>query len=97
VYYRGKGEITNNACVEIVLPKYVCDIATNFTIQICDIYDGFMPKIYSVGEVINNRFMVYGGNGCFSWEVRGSRWDIVVEPDKNDVVVYGEGPYKWYS
>jgi hypothetical protein len=97
VYYRGRGEITNDTCVEILLPEYVADIATNFTIQICDIYDGVVPKTYSTGEVINNRFMVYGLNGRFSWEVRGSRGDIVVEPDKNEVTVYGEGPYKWYS
>jgi hypothetical protein len=97
VYYRGCGEITNDTSVEIVLPDYVCDIATNFTVQICDIYDGLKPKIYSAGEIISNRFMVYGENGRFSWEVRGSRGDIVVEPYKNEIVVYGEGPYKWYS
>jgi hypothetical protein len=97
VYYRGCGEITNDKSVEIVLPDYVCDIATNFTVQICDIYDGLKPKIYSAGEIISNRFMVYGENGRFSWEVRGSRGDIVVEPGKNEIVVYGEGPYKWYS
>jgi hypothetical protein len=97
VYYRGRGEITNDTSVEIVLPEYVCDIATNFTVQICDIYDGLKPKIYSAGEIISNRFMVYGENGRFSWEVRGSRGDIVVEPYKNEIVVYGEGPYKWYS
>ena len=79
------------------MPDYVCDIATNFTVQICDIYDGLKPKIYSAGEIISNRFMVYGENGRFSWEVRGSRGDIVVEPYKNEIVVYGEGPYKWYS
>ena len=97
VYYRGHDEITNNTCVEIILPEYVADIATNFTIQICDIYDGVAPKTYSAGEVISNRFMVYGENGNFSWEVRGSRGDIVVAPNKNEVIVYGEGPYKWYS
>jgi hypothetical protein len=97
VYYRGRGEITNNISVEIVLPEYVCDIASNFTIQVCDIYDGFTPKTYSVGEVINNQFMVYGTNGHFSWEVRGARGNIIVEPYKNEIVVYGEGPYKWYS
>jgi hypothetical protein len=97
VYYRGRGEITNNTCLEIVLPEYVSDIATNFTIQICDIYDGVGPKSYSAGEVISNRFMVYGENGRFSWEVRGTRGGILVEPDKSEVDVYGEGPYKWYS
>ena len=95
VYYRGHGEIIDNTSSEIVLPTYVSTIATNFTIQICDIYDGSHPKTYSVGEVNNNRFIVYGANGRFSWEVRGSRGDIVVESDKNEIVVYGEGPYKW--
>ena len=95
VYYRGQGEITDNTSSEIVLPTYVSTIATNFTIQVSHIYDGSHPKTYSVGEVINNRFAVYGENGRFSWEVRGSRGDIVVESDKNEIVVYGDGPYKW--
>ena len=97
VYYRGRGEITNAASVEITLPEYVCAFARDFTIKVTNIYDGTSPKIYSAGEVIHNRFTVYGGNGCFFWTVTGSRGNILVEPDKNSVIVKGDGPYKWYE
>jgi hypothetical protein len=97
VYYRGRGEITNDICVEINLPDYVCAFARDFTIKVTGIYDGTPAKIYSAGEVINNRFMIYGGNGCFYWTVTGSRGNILVEPDKNAVIVKGDGPYKWYE
>jgi len=40
VYYRGKGEITNNYNTTIMLPDYVEKLATDFTIQITHIYDG---------------------------------------------------------
>jgi hypothetical protein len=39
VYYRGKGEITNNEFVEISLPDYVTNLATDFTVQISPIHN----------------------------------------------------------
>jgi len=95
VYYRGKGEITNNESVEIELPDYVCDIAKNLTIQISGIYDGSGLKLYNADFVVNNKFNVYGPNGKFSWIVHGSRADIEVEPSKHNTIVKGNGPYKW--
>jgi hypothetical protein len=97
VYYRGRGEITNNSCVEICLPNYVCDFARNFTIKVTSIYDGTPPKTYSPGEIINNRFNVYGENGQFYWTVTGSRGSILIEPEKSSIIVRGDGPYKWYE
>ena len=97
VYYRGREEITNNSCVEICLPNYVCDFARNFTIKVTSIYDGTPPKTYSPGEIKNNRFTVYGANGCFFWTVTGSRGNILIEPDKENIVIKGDGPYKWYE
>jgi hypothetical protein len=38
---------------------------------------------------------VYGDNCEFFWVVHGKRGTIDVEPLKTDVVVEGEGPYKW--
>jgi hypothetical protein len=97
VYYRGRGEITNNTCAEVYLPNYVCAFARNFTIKITSIYDGTTHKIYSPGEIKNNRFTVYGGNGHFYWTVTGSRGNILIEPEKSSVIVRGDGPYKWYD
>jgi hypothetical protein len=97
VYYRGRSEVTNDVCVEITLPNYVCDFARDFTIKVTSIHDGTPPKIYSPGEIINNRFTVYGRNGSFYWTVTGRRGNIIVEPNKSDIIVKGDGPYRWYG
>jgi len=94
VYYRGKGEITNNKSVEIYLPDYVKKLASDFTIQITAVYDGIV-KAYNFDEIHNNSFNVYGENGKFHWLVIGKRFDVDVEPYKKDVVVKGDGPYLW--
>ncbi len=92
VYYRGKGEITNNKSVTITLPEYVHNLASDFTIQLTGIYDDKI-KVYNCSEVENNSFHVYGENGEFYWLVHGKRHDINVEPDKESVTVKGTGPY----
>ena len=94
VYYRGKGEITNNNSTIINLPNYVKNLASDFTIQITAVYDGHV-KIYNFDEIKNNSFTVYGENGKFHWLVIGKRNDIEVEPNKDDVIVKGSGPYLW--
>lgn len=94
VYYRGRGEITNDSSVTIQLPDYVADLAYSWTIYVAAVYDGVI-RIYNFSEVENNQFQVYGENGKFHWSVMGKRQDIVVEPLKADVTVSGEGPYLW--
>ena len=89
--------MTNDVSVEICLPDYVCDFARDFTIKVTSIYDGTPPKTYSAGEIINNRFTVYGGNGYFYWTVTGRRGNIIVEPNKSDIIVKGDGLYRWYE
>ena len=71
-------------------------LATNFTIQVTPIYNESksIPN-YSVSEIIDNKFTVYGENGKFYWIVHGSRSEIDVDPDKSAVVVKGIGPYLW--
>ena len=97
VYYRGKGKIINNDHVKIALPEYVSTLAYDFTIQITPIYDGNKQKSqYFATEVINNSFDVYGDNGEFYWTVYGKRNSIIVEPNKSDIEVKGNGPYKWF-
>ena len=99
VYYRGKGTIQNNIMTTINLPEYVSKIATDFTIHISPIYDptNDTEQLYNVSDVVNNSFNVYGSNGSFFWIVYGKRCDIDVEPNKKDVIVNGDGPYKWIS
>ena len=46
-------------------------------------------------EVVDGKFKVYG-NGCkFSWVAVGTRENIEVEVDKQNVKLKGEGPYKF--
>ena len=92
VYYRGKGEITNNEYVEIKLPNYVEKLACDFTVQITPIYGNKIVTLNS-SEIENNAFKVYGENSKFHWTVYGNRHDINVEPDKSAVNVKGDGPY----
>ena len=95
VYYRGTDQITNNESTIIQLPEYLCKFARDFTIQVTSIYNGISTNILEVGEIVNNQFKVYGKNGKFHWLVQGKRHDIIVEPNKKDVVLKGDGPYKW--
>ena len=96
VYYRGKGTIENNDYVKVILPDYVSTLASDFTIQLTPIYDGNRNKsAYFASEVVNNSFDVYGDNGDFYWTVHAKRNDIVVEPNKDNVILKGHGPYLW--
>jgi len=97
VYYRGKGTIRNNIMTTITMPEYSSHIATDFTIHISPIYDpnNDTEQLYNVSEVINSSFNVYGSNGSFYWIVHGKRNSIDIEPNKKDVIVKGDGPYKW--
>jgi hypothetical protein len=92
VYYRGRGEITNNEYVEIKLPHYAEKLAHDFTVQITPIYGNKIVTLNS-SEIENNAFKVYGENSKFHWTVYGNRHDINVEPDKDTVNVKGDGPY----
>ncbi len=94
VYYRGKGEITNNESVTIFLPDYVTNMAYDFSTSITSIYDDKI-KTYNCSRVENNSFTVYGENGKFYWIVHGKRHDIDVEPHKEEISIQGDGPYLW--
>ena len=95
VYYRGTGEITNNISTTIKLPDYVEKLASNFTIQITPIYNGSIV-VLNAGEVINNKFSVYGKTCKFYWCVHGKRLEINnIQPNKSEVSIKGSGPYLW--
>ena len=96
VYYRGKGEITNDEFVEIKLPNYVKNLASELTVQITPIYEGKkVTTILSATEIESNVFRVYGDNCKFHWTVFGQRAPINVEVDKSSVTIKGDGPYRW--
>jgi hypothetical protein len=97
VYYRGIGEITNGYSVSVKLPEYVDALARDFNVQVTGIYDGIKINMYNVSLVEQGSFTVYGENGSFHWLVIGKRMEIVVEPNKSDVAIQGEGPYLWLS
>ena len=94
VYYRGESEITNNSEVTIELPNYVDKLATSLTVQVTPIYNGSVKQL-GVSRVKDNKFTVYGENCEFFWTVFGKRLSFDVEPNKKEVVVKGNGPYKW--
>jgi hypothetical protein len=94
VYYRGDGEIINNSDITIELPNYVDKLSTSLTVQVTPIYTGTI-KTLNVSRVKDNKFTVYGENCEFFWTVYGKRLSIDVEPNKKDVVLKGDGPYKW--
>jgi hypothetical protein len=97
VYYRGTSQIVNNDSIVIDLPAYVKNLATDFTVHLTPIYDDTNVNLTTLvsSKVENNRFTVYGDNCEFCWVVHGKRGDIEVEPLKKDVIVKGNGPYKW--
>ena len=97
VYYRGKGEITNDSHVIISLPEYVSNLAYDFTVKITSIHHCKKYSNLQSSEVVNNKFTVYGDNGKFFWLVYGRRNNINVEPNKMDIRVNGNGPYQWYK
>ena len=95
VYYRGKSQIEeSNDNITIELPDYVDSFATDFTVHITPIYNGKI-RVLNSSEVENGEFTVYGESGSFSWIVYGKRGSINVEPNKTEVQLKGQGPYKW--
>ena len=93
VYYRGKSAIVCDNVV-VHLPNYVKNFAFDFTVHLTAI--GKANQLYYT-EIENGSFTVYGEPGEFSWIVHGSRLDITPEPYKTDVIVHGDGPYRWYQ
>ena len=96
VYYRGSGSI-NGKSIIINLPDYVKDLATDLKAYVTCIGN---PVLLGVSKVLNGSFNVLANeivNCEFNWIVYGSRGLLEVEPKRNNVNVYGDGPYKWIS
>ena len=97
VYYRGEDYIDKEKnYTEITLPKYVDALATNFSIHLTAIDEiGNEPRNLSTTKIKNGKFCVIGKPGLFYWIIYGQRGKIDVEPNKKDVKLCGNGPYKW--
>ena len=89
VFYRGIVVSVDKATV-IHLPDYVRTFAVDFTVLVHAIGSA---SVYSVSPVVDGTFTVYGPPGEFAWRVIGKRNDIDIEPFRDDIVVYGDGPY----
>lgn len=94
VYYRGTSCIPNNcSSVAVSLPDYATAFR-EFTIQITPIWNGTIRTL-NASNIVSGTFIVYGEPGEFNWLVHGVRSDIQVEPNRSDVTLFGNGPYKW--
>jgi hypothetical protein len=95
VYYRGTARVGD----VVRLPGYFSDLVdeASATVQLT-VVDG----IANIGasRVKNGKFYIVGDDDIeVFWEVKAARRDVpapIVEPNRNDIVVYGQGPYKYY-
>ena len=94
IYYRGESVITNGSDCKVDLPEYVRNLGYDFTVQVTPIFNGKIVQL-ATSRVKDNSFIVFGENCEFFWNVMGKRADINVEPLISDVIVNGNGPYKW--
>lgn len=96
--------------VEIYLPNYVKHIAKDFSVIVNPIenidyedfennnlekFNNMSPQIIASDVINNEKFIVYGDKCKFHWMVFAKRLDIDVEPNKEDVIVKGDGPYTY--
>jgi hypothetical protein len=96
VYYRGEAELVQNQ-TRIDLPHYVPDLAWNFTVQLTQILndpENTFARL-AAGRVVDGSFVVYGDPCTFAWHVFGTRQVIDTEPKREDVDVFGDGPYRY--
>jgi hypothetical protein len=103
VFYRGESQLRNGT-VNIKLPEYFEKLTekNNRTILLTHI-EGFDKLAVKKGGVKNGTFTVYSDNPKsdqeFYWEVKAIRKDCRynVEPYKNEIDVFGDGPYKYFK
>lgn len=102
IYFRGTGTTVDGSAT-IELPNYTEALGYNFTVTIsliCDeenIYDRYNYPQLCASKVKDNKFTVYSTESCqFTWLVFGQRFlDFEIEPNKEDVEVKGDGPYRY--
>ena len=109
VFYRGTSQLVDGVAT-ICLPDYFEALTSkiNRTIQLTNV-DGFdilcIITNRNGSQIKDGKFSIIGNNKKsnqqFNWEVKAIRKDVkplLVEPDKNQVNVYGgNSPYKYYT
>jgi hypothetical protein len=71
-------------------------LADNFTVQLTQIYeDADEPFARLRARVFKGGFYVHGDPCIFAWHAYGTRQQLDIEPLRTDVVVKGDGPYKY--
>ena len=96
MYYRGEAKLAEDE-IRIELPDYVSSIAHNFTVQLTQIRERKEEPFarLSSGRVVDGGFTVSGDPCTFAWHVYGTRQLVDTEPAREDVSVFGDGPYKY--
>lgn len=105
VFYRGTAQLQNGQAV-IQLPDYFEALtqAEGRTIQLTglDGFDRLAVRSQDGAKIVDGRFVVYSDNLAskqrFDWEVKARRHDsdgLVVEPDRSEITVRGDGPYTY--
>jgi hypothetical protein len=105
VYYRGTAKLVDGK-VEITLPSYFEALTRKegrtVLLSNVDGFDKLAVKKTAGQQIVDGKFIVYSDNvGSiqeFNWEVKAVRADVaqlVVEPDKKDISVHGDGPYTY--
>ena len=91
--YRGAAILVNKVC-KVKIPEYASYIGYNWTIKVQSIGKTYIEL--TTTEIVGREFTVYGNiDGKFYWCVYGQRTIFNPEPNKSDVKVKGDGPYKW--
>lgn len=105
VFYRGSARLEGGRAV-VQLPDYFESLTQQEgrTVQLTAIdgFDRLAVRTQAGARIRNGRFEVYSDNPNstqqFDWEVKARRHDsdgLVVEPDKSEIVVHGDGPYTY--
>jgi hypothetical protein len=96
VYYRGESKIEDGEAW-VDLPPYLYRLANNLTVQLTQINSNRDDEFARLraGRVTVQGFPVYGDPCEFAWHVYGTRSRIDTEPLRSEVVVKGDGPYRY--
>lgn len=106
VFYEGEAQLEDNGAVIVYLPSYFEDLThvEGRTVQLTPIASPDRPSVLlSATEPRDGQFTVIGdpkSRQRFWWEVKGVRKDVpklLVEPNRSDVRVRGDGPYRYYE
>ncbi len=106
LYYRGKAQLSekisdNEYVSQIQLPTYLTGFARDYTVDVTPIYNKNYPNAKVIASEVNEddfTFNIYSNAPIeVNWVVYAKHDDLLIEPQKSDISVYGEGPYTYYK